>query len=277
MSTESATQPTPPDILDYNRRAWDAAVRYGSEWSIPVTPETVAAARAGTWSIILTPAKPVPTGWFPPLMGTDVLCLASGGGQQGPVLAAAGANVIVFDNSPLQLARDREVAEREGLAIRTVLGDMADLSVFADASFDFIVHPVSNCFVPDVRPVWREAFRVLRPGGTLIAGFNNPDVYVFDQTRADEGELVARHRIPYSDRTDLTPAEQAYLRENEQPLEWSHTLDDQIGGQIAAGFHIIGFYEDGWLPLDHTGPWENPIDKVLRCFMATRALKPSAV
>jgi len=265
---------TPNEILDYNRDAWDAAVRYGSEWSIPVSSAAIEAARAGKWSIILTPAKPVPADWFPPLMGADVLCLASGGGQQGPILAAAGAHVTVLDNSPLQLARDREVAEREGLTIRTVQGDMANLHHFADGSFDFIVHPVSNCFVPDVRPVWKEAYRVLRPGGTLIAGFNNPDVYIFDQIRADEGELVVRYRIPYSDRTHLDAKEQAYLRENEQPLEWSHTLNDQIGGQIAAGFHIIGFYEDGWLPLDHAGPWENPIDKHLRCFMATRALKP---
>ena len=262
------------EILEYNAAAWDAAVRYGSEWSIPVSPQAVAAARAGDWSIILTPAKPVPADWFPPLAGADVLCLASGGGQQGPILAAAGATVTVFDNSPLQLARDREVAKRDGLPIRTVHGDMADLTAFADEVFDFIVHPVSNCFVPDVRPVWEEAFRVLRPGGTMIAGFNNPDVYIFDQTRADDGELVVRHRLPYSDRKDLTASEQAFLRENEQPMEWSHTLNDQIGGQIEAGFQIIGFYEDGWLPLAHKGPWENPIDAHLRCFMATRSLKP---
>ena len=81
-----------------------------------------------------------------------MLCLASGGGQQGPILAAAGANVTVFDNSPRQLAQDRLVADREGLAIETVLGDMADLSAFPDARFDLIVHPVSNVFVPDVRP-----------------------------------------------------------------------------------------------------------------------------
>lgn len=265
---------TPQEILEYNAAAWDAAVRYGSEWTVPVSPLAIEAARAGKFSLLLTPSRPVPANWYPPLQGTKVLCLASGGGQQGPILAAAGANVTVFDNSPLQLARDQEVAKREGLAIRTVQGDMADLTAFVDDVFDFIMHPVSNCFVPDVRPVWREAFRVLRPGGTMISGFNNPDVYVFDQTRADAGELVARHRIPYADRTHLTASEQAFLRENEQPLEWSHTLDDQIGGQIEAGFHIIGFYEDGWLPLDHTGPWENPIDAHLRCFMATRALKP---
>jgi len=37
------------------------------------------------------------------------------------VLAAAGASVAVFDNSPRQLGRDEEVAAREGLALETVL------------------------------------------------------------------------------------------------------------------------------------------------------------
>ena len=80
----------------------------------------------------------------------------------------------MFDNSPQQLARDRLVAEREGLEIRTVQGDMRDLSAFADASFDLVFHPVSNLFCPEVRPVWREAYRVLRQGGILLAGFMNP-------------------------------------------------------------------------------------------------------
>ena len=95
---------------------------------MPVGPEEIARARRGDWSLVLTPTKPVPADWFPPLAGLDVLCLASGGGQQGPILAAAGANVTVFDNSPNQLAQDRLVADREGLAIETVQGDMADLS-----------------------------------------------------------------------------------------------------------------------------------------------------
>ena len=91
--------------------------------------------------------------------------------MQGPILAAAGADVTVFDNSPLMLATDRSVAARDSLQIRTVEGDMADLSQFSDSSFDLIVHPVSNTFVPDVRPVWKEAFRVLRQDGALLSGF----------------------------------------------------------------------------------------------------------
>ena len=40
----------------------------------------------------------MPADWFGDLAGAPVLCLASGGGQQGPLLAAAGARVTVFDN-----------------------------------------------------------------------------------------------------------------------------------------------------------------------------------
>ncbi len=255
------------DVLDYNRQAWDKAVERGSEWTLPVGPEVIAAARAGEWRLILTPEKAIPRSWFPgDLRGADVLCLASGGGQQGPVLAAAGATVTVFDNSPRQLARDRMVAEREGLELTTVQGDMADLSAFADGSFDLIVHPVSNVFVPAVRPVWREAFRVLRPGGALLAGFNNPALYIFDLKLADEGVLQVRHKLPYSDLTSITPEERQRYLDDLQPLEFSHTLEDQIGGQLEAGFVLAGFYEDNWTGVE--------LSNYMPIFIATRAVKP---
>ncbi|MCJ7532099.1 MAG: class I SAM-dependent methyltransferase [Anaerolineales bacterium] len=157
----------------------------GNVWTVPVSSQVIAAARQGQWQIVLTPTKPVPRSWFPELTGLDTLCLASGGGQQGPLLAAAGARVTVLDNSPRQLAQDRFVAERDRLTITTVEGDMRDLSMFPDQSFGLVVHPVSNLFVPDVRPVWREAFRVLRHGGVLLAGFNNPVLYIFDADKAE--------------------------------------------------------------------------------------------
>src|SRR5512137_332335 len=162
------------DIRRYNRDAWDREVRKSNKWTVPVSADTIAKARRGDWQIVLTPTMPVPADWFPQLKGADILCLASGGGQQGPVLAAAGANVTVFDNSPRQLEQDRMVARREGLMLVTVEGDMRDLSVFADGCFDLVFHPVSNVFCPDIRPVWREAFRVLRAGRILLAGFGNP-------------------------------------------------------------------------------------------------------
>jgi len=257
------------DIRKYNQEAWDNEVRKGNKWTVPVSPEAVARARQGNWHIVLTPTIPVPADWFPPLRGLDILCLASGGGQQGPILAAAGANVTVLDNSPLQLDRDRVVAQRENLPINLIEGDMRDLSVFQDAGFGLIVHPVSNTFIPDVNPVWREAYRVLRKGGALLSGFMNPAVYLFDWELAEKtGELRVKYRLPYADDTDLDPEIKQQRISNGEPMEFSHTLDDQVGGQIKAGFVITGFYEDRQEP-----ERKDPVARFMATCIATRAVK----
>jgi SAM-dependent methyltransferase len=166
--------------LEHNRRAWNRESLGGGAWSQPVSPETVARARAGDWSVILTPKLAVPKPWFGDVRGKKVLCLASGGGQQAPILAAAGASVSSFDLSDEQLAKDQLIAEREQLDLQCIRGDMADLSVLADGSFDLIFHPAANVFVPGLQNVWLECHRVLRRGGALLAGFMNPDVFLFD-------------------------------------------------------------------------------------------------
>ncbi|HRX02411.1 MAG: class I SAM-dependent methyltransferase [Anaerolineae bacterium] len=258
------------DVRAHNRAAWNKAVELKDQWTIPVSPLEIEAARRGDWRIILTPTLPVPRTWFPQeLHGADVLCLAAGGGQQGPILAAAGATVTVSDNSPAQLAQDRFVAERDGLTIHTLEGDMRDLSALASNSFDLIVHPVSNLFVPEVRPVWQEAFRVLRPGGSLLSGFLNPITYIFDIYKADdEGVLEVKYSIPFSDLTSVSDEDRQRLIDDNAPLEFGHSLDDQIGGQIDAGFVITGFYEDRWPDF--------VLDRYIATFMATRAVKPVA-
>jgi SAM-dependent methyltransferase len=186
------------------------------------------------------------------------------------LLAAAGAKVIVLDNSPRQLQQDRMVAQRDGLELETVEGNMAELSAFADGNFGLIVHPCSNCFVPEVRPVWRECFRLLRPGGILLAGFTNPVRYLFDAERMDQGFLEVRHPIPYSDLEDLDETtRQQRLLDKREPLEFGHTLEDQIGGQLDAGFMLTGLYEDRYDDGE-----SDPLSKYVPTFMATRAVKP---
>ncbi len=263
---------TDAETLTYNREAWDHQVASGSEWTRPVSEETLTAARRGDWSVVLIDHKPAPRAWFPDRMeDVDVLALASGGGQQGPVLAAAGARVTVFDNSPAQLDRDRTVAEQHRLDLRTVLGDMADLAAFGDASFDLVFHPVANLFVPDVRPVWREAYRVLRPGGRLLAGFMNPAVYLFDNDRFEQtGERVLRYAIPYADDRDLPADALAARRARKEPLEFGHSLAAQIGGQLEAGFQLVGFDEAD----RHESEWHGPLDGFLPEYIATAAMRP---
>jgi SAM-dependent methyltransferase len=231
----------------------------GNEWTRPVSVETIARARNGDWTVVLIGTSPVPRDWFPDdLQGLDVLCLASGGGQQVPVLAAAGATVTSFDNSPRQLEQDLLVAERDGLAVRTIQGDMRDLSKLMDESFDLVFHPVSNVFCPEVRPVWRECYRVLRSGGILLAGFLNPDLFIFDFTAEDErGELIVANTVPVTYTAGADKGE---------PVEYSHTMTEQIGGQLEAGFVITHFTES---------PHHASITgRFMPGYFATRGIKP---
>jgi ubiquinone/menaquinone biosynthesis C-methylase UbiE len=93
---------------------------------------------------------------------------------------------------------------RESLDLTTIEGDMTDLSMFGDQTFDVIVHPVSNIFVADVQPIWTECFRVLRCCGVLMSGLTNPAVYLFDYKLADEkGILQVKYNLPYSDVNNL--------------------------------------------------------------------------
>lgn len=256
-----------PDVLQHNAIAWDTQCEKQGPWSRPVDAEVIANARRGDWQVILTPNKPVPMPWFGELQGRDVLCLASGGGQQGPVLAAAGAKVTVLDQSPNQLDCDRLVATRESLDMRLIRGDMADLSMFDDASFDIVFHPCSNCFTPNVRPVWKEAFRVLRPQGVLMSGFINPLVFIFDNDH-ERGTLEVKHSLPYSDLARRQSEGRELNAEKGEPLEFGHLLTDQIGGQIDAGFLISGFYEDYW------NDEATQLNKYTPTFIATLAIKP---
>jgi SAM-dependent methyltransferase len=250
------------DPVAHNREAWDRLVAEGNEWTRPVPPEVIEHARKGDWSVVLIGYEAVPRDWFPQdLDGLGVLGLAAAGGQQGPVLAAAGAKVTVFDNSPRQLEQDRIVAEREGLDLRTVQGDMRDLLAFPDGSFDLVFHPVSNVFCPAVRPVWRECYRVLRPGGLLLTGFLNPDQFIFDFEAEDErGELIVANSLPMTYTAGI---------EKGEPVEYSHTMTEQIGGQIEAGFVLTHFTE--------APHHQSMTGRYMPGYFATRAVKPRLV
>lgn len=261
------------DVRKHNRAAWDSLVDQGIRWSIPADEAEVAAARLGKLQLYLTPSKFVPMAWYPQLAGLPTLCLATGGGQQAPLLAAAGADVTTLDNSEKQLGQDRLVAQREGLDVKTVQGDMADLSMFADGQFGLIFHACSNCFSETVLPVWKEAFRVLRPGGVLLAGFWDPVWFAISEVDHDRNHLQITQKLPWSDLEGLSEDELKKTRYDvNEPLQFSHTLEEQIGGQMAAGFHMTGMFGDRWTNTDKD---EDPLSNYMDTFIATRSIRPA--
>lgn len=146
---------------------------------------------------------------------------------------------------------------------------MEDLSVFPDESFDFVINPVSTCFTKNVKKVYKEVYRVLRPSGVFITAFNNPVVYSFDSTAYNKNnEMKLIHSIPYSDIKSLSKKEIQMLIKNSDSLEFGHSLTDLIGGQIKAGFKITGFYEDYW-----GKSFNEIVDSIMPQFVATKAVK----
>ncbi len=245
---------------DINAKVINGWVKTGWEWSVPIDHDTFLRAQAGDWSVVLTPNKVVPRNWFIPLAQAQVLGLASGGGQQIPIFAAQGAQCTVLDYSEQQLAREVEVAQRERYTVTTVQADMTQSFPFAEACFDLVFHPVSNCYVETVEQIWQECFRVLKPGGVLLAGLDNGINYLFDEAE----ERVIR-KLPHNPLED--PALYAESLEKDWGLQFSHTIEEQIGGQLRAGFVLTDIYHD-------TNGSGRLKELNAPSFYATRALKP---
>ena len=225
-------------LSDLNAETIDRWVREGWEWGQPISHEEYAKALKEDWQMVLTPLKPVPRTWFPDLRDKKVLGLACGGGQQMPIFAAAGAVCTVLDYSMKQLESEKMVAAREGYAIDIVRADMTRTLPFEDASFDIIFHPVSNCYIRDVDHGWKECARVLKTGGLLMAGLDNGTNFLFWD--GDESRITGR--LPFDPLKN--PDQMEALKREDGGVQFSHSIEEQIGGQLRAGFELLDLYSD---------------------------------
>lgn len=233
-------------IKEYNREIWNKIAVEGDKYFHALSDHEIAEAQAGKVRIKVTPTLWVPADWIGDVTGKTVLCLACGGGQQAPLLAAAGANVTVYDISEEQLKRDQEAAVKHELSIRIVQGDIADMKDLISEQFELVINPCSVCYSPDPSKIWSEVFRVLNPGGRFITGWIKPVNYLFDPIAMEEDHnLIVSRKIPHSD-ANLDETEREQILGNIRPVEFGHSLSQLIGGQIEAGLSLIGFYEDRW-------------------------------
>jgi ubiquinone/menaquinone biosynthesis C-methylase UbiE len=216
-------RPDYSSVHQHNRRAWDRRAEQQERFTRPADDQLVDHA----WAEI-------DTAWLGDVRGKRLLCLASGGGRQSALYAAAGAHVTVVDISGEMLALDRQVAEERSLDIRVVETSMDDLSMFAAGSFELVVHPVSTCYVPDVLPVYREVARVTQPGGIYVSQHKQP-VNLQASTKP-EGETY--RLLETYDRRDPLPPVAGTLHREEGTLEFVHTWEALLGGLCRAGFVI---------------------------------------
>lgn len=245
---------------DINAATIDRWIEEGWEWGVPISHDDYLKALEGEWDMLLTPTKFVPHEWFGELKGKKVLGLASGGGQQMPIFAALGAECTVLDYSEKQLKSERMVAERENYAIEIIRADMTKPLPFADASFDLIFHPVSNCYVKEVKSIFQECARVLKHGGILLCGLDNGVNYL-----VDDDETMIVNTMPFD---PLINAEQRkQLEESDCGMQFSHTIEEQVGGQLEAGLVLTHIYGD-------TNGEGRLHEMNIECYMATRAVKP---
>ena len=246
---------------DINAQTIDRWVEEGWEWGQPIDHETYEKAKNSQWDVVLTPTKPVPHFWFGgDLKGKKILGLASGGGQQMPIFAALGAECTVLDYSPRQLESEKMVAQREGYDIQIIRADMTKPLPFADETFDIIFHPVSNCYVKEVKPIWKECFRILKHGGILLAGTDNATNYLVDE---EESKIV--NSLPFDPL--VNESHRKLLEDTDCGMQFSHTLEEQLGGQLEAGLVLTHLFED-------TNGSGRLHDLNIPCYTATRAVKP---
>lgn len=215
---------------DHNRRAWDARARRGERFTEPARREELG-----------DPLSTVdPCGWLSEgVGGKRLLCLAAGGGRHGPLYAAAGAVVTVVDLSAEMLALDRQAASEGGYDIKTVQASMDNLSMLPSGGFDIVIHPVSTCYVPDVRPVYREVARVLAPGGLYISQHKQPASLQADIRPSSRGYELAEAYY----RTGPLPAVTGSLHREAGTFEFLHRWEELVGEMCRAGFVIEDLLE----------------------------------
>ncbi|TDD19773.1 class I SAM-dependent methyltransferase [Nonomuraea diastatica] len=221
------------DVYRYNQERWEALVEADALFTRPMLD--LDAERARNYLGLERLGLPRD------LAGGRVLCLAGGGGQQSAAFALLGADVTVLDISTGQLARDRSAAEHYGVGIRTVQGDMRDLSVLGDASFDLVWHPYSLTFVPDCRIVFREVAGVVETGGHYYLMCANPFFSgLTHESWNGEGYTLKQ---PYTDEAATCYPDQDWVYDRtpsgrvvREPREYTQTLSRIVNNLTREGF-----------------------------------------
>jgi len=178
------------------------------------------------------------------LSGKRVAVLGSGDNLVVFALAGMGARVTSVDISENQLAVARQRAEELGLVVEFLRSDVSDLSDLSDGRFDLIYTGGHIAiWVSDLRKFYREATRILKPGGLLVVSEYHPFRRIWKATK-DRLELESDylHRGPYS-----------YDVPGGKGHEFQWTVGDYVTAVMDAGCELLAVEEFGG---GSDGDWE---------------------
>lgn len=136
--------------------------------------------------------------------GTKILDVGCGTGFFSILLAQKGYEIVAIDQSQSMLEQAKQTARSYGLTKDILFfHKSAEHTSFADASFDAIVSRGASWLFMKPEQVYREWFRLLRPGGTALNFDANYLLPLYDpetgkKFQEDERLLVKRYG-PFND------------------------------------------------------------------------------
>ena len=224
------SEPSPGHVAT-NRGYWnDAALEFAG----PGEQAWAGEPRWGIWGVPETDLSLLP----PDMSGMDTIELGCGTGYVSAWMARRGATPVGIDLAENQLETARRLGAEHGLAIALVHGD-AESTPFPDQSFDFAISEYGAALWCDPYVWIPEAFRLLRPGGSLVFLTNSILAMVCSPL---DGSLPITERL-----------ERGYF--DIHRLDWTNADDDPGGIEFnlpvsawfdlftSTGFEVTGFAE----------------------------------
>lgn len=185
--------------------------------------------------------------------GLDVIHIQSHIGFDSVAMARGGARVTAVDFSPTALERLAAIAQRCGVAVRTVRSDARDLPRELDDSFDLAYATIGVLgWIDDLDRWMASAARVVRDDGRLVVVEIHPLQNVFSSVNPPVADFA------YGGGVAITETSQGSYANVEAPFttsttEYAHSLGDVVTAALGAGFEVETLIEHESMSFDPRG------------------------